>query len=102
MLDVRKEIDFCRKADIRILGLVENMSGFVCPKCRHETQIFRPSTGGAERLAEDTNIRFLGRVPLDPKVGMACDYGESLFDNFPESKACVAIEEVVRRVVEVL
>ena len=102
LLDVRKEIDFCRKASIRILGLVENMSGFVCPKCRHETEIFRPSTGGAEKLAKDTDIRFLGKVPLDPKVGMTCDYGENLFENFPESKVCGAIEEVVRRVIEVL
>ena len=102
LLDVRKEIDFCRKAGIRILGLVENMSGFVCPNCRHETQIFRPSTGGAEKLAEETSVRFLGKVPLDPKVGMACDYGESLFENYPDSKVCGAIEEVVRKVVEVL
>ena len=102
LLDVRKEIDFCRKAGIRILGLVENMSGFVCPNCRHETQIFRPSTGGAEKLAEDTGVRFLGRVPLDPRVGMACDYGESLFENYPDSKVCGAIEEVVRKVVEIL
>ena len=102
LLDVRKEIDFCRKAGIRILGLVENMSGFVCPNCRHETQIFRPSTGGAEKLAKDTDIRFLGKVPLDPKVGMACDYGESLFENFPESKVCGAIGEVVKKILEVL
>ena len=100
LLDVRKEIDFCRKAGIRILGLVENMSGFVCPNCRHETQIFKPSTGGAERLAKDTKIPFLGAVPLDPRVGMACDYGESLFQNFPNSPACKALRGVVQKVLE--
>jgi len=100
LLDVRKEIDFCRKAGIRILGLVENMSGFVCPKCTHQSQIFKPTTGGARRLAKESGIPFLGAVPLDPRIGMACDYGESFFDNFPDSPACDALKEVVARVRE--
>ncbi|KAI9834918.1 MAG: cytosolic Fe-S cluster assembly factor nbp35 [Sclerophora amabilis] len=100
LLDVRKEIDFCAKAGIRILGVVENMSGFVCPKCAHRSQIFRPSTGGARRMAKDAGIPFLGAVPLDPRIGMACDYGESFFDAYPDSPACVALRDVVRRVGE--
>lgn len=100
LLDVRKEIDFCRKAGIRVLGVVENMSGFVCPNCTHETQIFKATTGGARRLARETGIPFLGAVPLDPRIGMACDYGESFLDSFPDSPACVALMEVVRRVGE--
>ncbi|THW75965.1 cytosolic Fe-S cluster assembly factor NBP35 [Aureobasidium pullulans] len=100
LLDVRKEIDFCRKAGIKILGIVENMSGFVCPKCTHESQIFKATTGGARRLALDMNIPFLGAVPLDPRIGMACDFGESFFDNFPDSPACKALRDVVRRVGE--
>lgn len=63
LLDVRKEIDFCRKAGIRVLGLVENMSGFVCPKCTHESQVFRATTGGGRRLAKKMGIPFLGAVP---------------------------------------
>ncbi|KAL1972835.1 hypothetical protein VTN31DRAFT_6377 [Thermomyces dupontii] len=100
LLDVRKEIDFCRKAGIRILGLVENMSGFVCPNCKHESQIFRPTTGGGRRLAKQMGIPFLGSVPLDPRVGMACDYGESFLDSYPDSPASKAIQAVVRAVSE--
>ncbi|MCJ1429413.1 cytosolic Fe-S cluster assembly factor nbp35 [Sticta canariensis] len=100
LLDVRKEIDFCRKAGIRVLGVVENMSGFVCPNCTHETQIFKATTGGARRLARETGIPFLGAVPLDPRIGMACDYGESFLDSFPDSPACVALMAVVRRLNE--
>lgn len=100
LLDVRKEIDFCRKAGIKILGLVENMSGFVCPNCTHESQIFRPTTGGGRRLAKNMDIPFLGAVPLDPRVGMACDYGESFVDNYPDSPASKAIQAVVRAVSE--
>ena len=95
LLDVRKEIDFCRKAGIKILGLVENMSGFVCANCNHRNQVFKATTGGAGRLAKDTGILFLGAVPLDPRIGMACDYGESFFDHFPDSPACAALKTVV-------
>ena len=100
LLDVRKEIDFCRKAGIKVLGIVENMSGFVCPSCKHQNQIFKATTGGARKLARDAGIPFLGVVPLDPRIGMACDYGESFFDNFPDSPACAALQGVVKRVQE--
>ncbi|KAL8340697.1 hypothetical protein RB601_006679 [Gaeumannomyces tritici] len=102
LLDVRKEIDFCRKAGIRVLGLVENMSGFVCPGCKYESQIFRATTGGGRALAKEMGIRFLGPVPLDPQIGMACDYGESFFDSFPDSPTCASLERVVRELAEEL
>lgn len=98
LLDVRKEIDFCRKAGIRVLGLAENMAGFVCPKCTGQSEIFRATTGGGRALAKEMDIPFLGSVPLDPRIGMACDYGESFFDSFPDSPACMAFKEVVRNV----
>ncbi|CAK7212549.1 cytosolic Fe-S cluster assembly factor nbp35 [Sporothrix bragantina] len=102
LLDVRKEIDFCRKAGIKVLGIVENMSGFVCPKCRYESQIFRATTGGGRGLAEELGLPFLGAVPLDPRIGMACDYGESFFDSYPDSPACAALKTVVRTLAQEL
>lgn len=102
LLDVRKELDFCRKAGIRVLGLVENMSGFVCPNCRHRSDIFRASTGGGRALAKEMNVPFLGAVPLDPRIGQACDYGESFFDACPDSPAVEALREVVRGLAEQL
>ena len=101
LLDVRKEIDFCRKAGIPVLGLVENMSGFVCPSCRHENQIFKATTGGANQLAGNAGIPFLGKVPLDPRIGMSCDYGESFFDAFPDSPACIALREVIEKMSQI-
>lgn len=95
LLDVRKEIDFCKKANIRILGLVENMSGFVCPNCKGESKIFKPTTGGGKKLAEEFGIPFLGSVPLDPRIGKACDSGESFLDLYPDSPASTAILDVV-------
>jgi Mrp family chromosome partitioning ATPase len=100
LLDVRRELDFCRKAGIPVIGIVENMSGFICPnaKCGKESQIFRPTTGGARKLCEDEGVPFLGAVPLDPRIGMACDFGESFLEAFPESPAAQRIVEVVQRV----
>ncbi|CAR29414.1 hypothetical protein ZYGR_0AD00960 [Zygosaccharomyces rouxii] len=95
LLDVRKEIDFCRKAGIRVLGLVENMSGFVCPNCKGESQIFKPTTGGGKALCEELGIRFLGSVPLDPRIGRSSDQGESFLDTHPDSPASTAVLEVV-------
>ncbi|EAZ63297.2 nuclear ATPase [Scheffersomyces stipitis CBS 6054] len=95
LLDVRKEINFCRKAGIKILGLVENMSGFVCPNCKGESQIFKATTGGGKQLCKELDIKFLGSVPLDPRIGRACDSGECFFDSYADSPAATAILDVV-------
>merc|ERR1712151_311247 len=73
--DVRKEISFCRKLNMPILGLVENMSGFVCPHCAECTNVF--STGGGEALAKHASIPFLGRIPIDPLIGQCMEQGSS-------------------------
>lgn len=93
--DVRREIDFCRKVGIRVLGLVENMSGFVCPGCKTESQIFKPSTGGAKKLAEDMGVELLGAVPLDPRIGKSADYGVSFLDEYPDSPATTAYLDII-------
>lgn len=98
LLDVRKEIDFCKKAGMKVLGIVENMSGYVCSSCKHKNQVFKPTTGGAKALAKQNGVPYLGAVPLDPRIGMACDYGESFFDAFSDSPACDALLKVVDRV----
>jgi hypothetical protein len=93
--DVRREIDFCKKVGIRVLGVVENMSGFVCPGCKTESQIFSPSTGGAKRLAEDMGVEMLGAVPLDPRIGMSADRGVSFLDEYPDSPASTAYLDII-------
>lgn len=62
--DVRKEINFCKKTGVHILGVVENMAGFVCPHCAECTNVF--SKGGGEIMARDFDVPFLGSVPIDP------------------------------------
>ncbi|KAK3707345.1 cytosolic Fe-S cluster assembly factor cfd1 [Vermiconidia calcicola] len=62
--DVKKEINFCRKTGVSILGVVENMAGFVCPNCSECTNVF--SKGGGEAMAKEFGVPFLGSVPIDP------------------------------------
>ena len=93
--DVRREIDFCRKVGVRIIGLVENMAGFVCPNCKNTSQIFRPTTGGAARLAKECGIELLGSVPLDPRIGKSADYGISFLDEYPDSPATTAFLDII-------
>ncbi|QIX02215.1 hypothetical protein AMS68_007732 [Peltaster fructicola] len=62
--DVKKEINFCRKVGVRVLGVVENMAGYVCPNCSECTDVF--SKGGGEVMAHEFEVPFLGRAPIDP------------------------------------
>ena len=62
--DVKKELNFCAKTGLRVLGVVENMAGFVCPSCAECTNVF--SKGGGEAMSKEFGVRFLGSVPIDP------------------------------------
>lgn len=74
LADVRKAINFLQYADAAILGLVENMSGLICPNCGTEIDLFK--RGGGEDLAKKYNIHFLGAIPLDPAAVVAADLGK--------------------------
>ncbi|CAN8072002.1 unnamed protein product [Agarophyton chilense] len=80
LLDVRKEINFCKKSQTPVLGVVENMAGFVCQNCAHCTDIFFPSSGGALKMCEEMDVRYLGKIPLDPTVSKASEMGKSVFE----------------------
>jgi ATP-binding protein involved in chromosome partitioning len=73
---VRKCISFCRKLELRVLGVVENMSGFLCPHCGRRTDIFLAD--GGRRMAEQMGVPFLGRIPLEPAVALSGDGGQPL------------------------
>ncbi|GIX84888.1 cytosolic Fe-S cluster assembly factor NUBP1 homolog [Caerostris extrusa] len=69
LLDVRKEITFCSKVNLPIIGVVENMNVFVCPKCKISTEIFPPTTGGGQKMADEMKVPFLGKIPLNSQIG---------------------------------
>lgn len=97
--DVRKELNFCTKVNLPVLGLVENMSMFVCPKCHVSSSILPSSSGGADKLSADTGIEVVARLPLDPLVGKACDEGASLLVDHAESDVAKAYTQLAQNLV---
>lgn len=95
LMDVRKEINFCKKVNLPVLGVIENMSGFVCPSCGHEERIFSPSTGGAEAMCKQMAVPFLGRVPLDGRVAQAGDAGVPLAQLQPDGAVARSIDNII-------
>ncbi|MBI5590390.1 MAG: Mrp/NBP35 family ATP-binding protein [Deltaproteobacteria bacterium] len=97
-VDVRKSITFCRQMHLPVLGVVENMSGFVCPKCGEITQILR--SGGGRRMAEDMGVSFLGAIPMDPNIAEACDNGQAFVRQYASSPTAVIMQEIVQPIIE--
>ncbi|MCE7699591.1 MAG: Mrp/NBP35 family ATP-binding protein, partial [Methanobacterium paludis] len=81
---------------IPILGVVENMSGFVCPNCGEETALF--SSGGGERAAASLDVPFLGSVPLDPMICVSGDAGRPAMLIAPDSRQAQAFRDVAGKV----
>jgi Mrp family chromosome partitioning ATPase len=98
LLDVRKEINFCQKLKIPIIGVVENMSGFVCPNCKNESKIFKATSGGCKKMAEEMNIPFLGSIPIDPRLARACDEGKNFLSLYADSPTTECILSCVSKV----
>ncbi len=96
LADVRKSINFCRHVKMSVLGVVENMSGFVCPHCNKNVDIFK--TGGGEKIAAEFSVPFLGRIPVDPRVVVAGDTGTPYLSGDGDSEAIRAFAAVVDRV----
>lgn len=84
LMDVRKQIDFCNRTGVRILGIIENMGKFVCPKCQKDSVIFPTSSGGAQTMAKDFDLDIISQLPLNPIIGQHCDAGLSIFDEQDE------------------
>lgn len=93
MADVRKELNFCKKLHIPVLGIVENMSGYACPCCREVTYIF--SRGGGQQLAQQFEVPFLGAVPIDPRLGESEDQGKDFVKLYPDSVAADKLKDIV-------
>ncbi|XP_058803870.1 cytosolic Fe-S cluster assembly factor NUBP1 homolog [Phymastichus coffea] len=100
LLDVRKEIDFCKKVNIPILGVIENMSIFICPKCKNSAEIFPALTGGAKKMSTDLNIEFLGSLPLDPLLARCCDEGKNVLVEMPKSPIVIALNTIVQKIIQ--
>jgi len=91
--DVRKCITFCRNLNLTVIGVLENMSGFICPKCGERTDIFK--SGGGEQMARQMNVPFLGRIPIDPQIVDACDSGQPYVQHYSQSQTAKTFKEAM-------
>ncbi len=94
LLDVRKSINFAKAVNLPILGVVENMSGLVCPHCGKEIDVFK--VGGGEAAAKELGLPFLGRIPLDPQIVVGGDAGKPFVLEHPDSPAAKAFQAIVK------
>jgi ATP-binding protein involved in chromosome partitioning len=98
LADVRKSINFCRKVNLEMAGLVENMSGLYCPHCQGFIPIFRQ--GGGQKTAERMNIKLLGALPFDPAVVEGGDLGRPILEDTQESPFRTALHQLVEAILE--
>ena len=96
LADVRKSISFCKTVNMEIFGVIENMSGFVCPHCGESVEIF--GAGGGEKTAAAANIPFLGRIPMDPRVVACGDDGCSIQEKYADSEVAKSIGQIADKV----
>ena len=93
---VSKAVAFAETMGLPIIGVVENMSGYVCPYCGEKVEIFQ--SGGGKKLADEAGIPYLGGIPIDPKIGVATDKGTPFVLENPDIPATKAFLEIVEKV----
>ncbi|MEM0011424.1 MAG: Mrp/NBP35 family ATP-binding protein [Nitrososphaeria archaeon] len=93
---VKKSVNFARRLNLPIIGIVENMSGFICPNCGTKIDIFQ--TGGGKRIAEELSIPFLGSIPIDQRICEDSDKGKPFILEHKDSPAAKAFMEIVDKI----
>jgi ATP-binding protein involved in chromosome partitioning len=97
---VKKAITFTERMHMPVVGVVENMSGYICPSCGEKVEIFQKGSG--EKMAKEAGVPFLGKIPIDPKVSASSDMGKPFVTSYPDSPTSKAFMEIVEKVEEYL
>ncbi len=97
-VDVRKSVSFCRRLNVPVLGVIENMSGFACPKCGEITQIL--PEGGGRKIASDMNVPFLGAIPMDPAVSHSGDAGKAFIYHESKNPTVKIMQDIIDQITE--
>lgn len=99
LMDSRKAVAFAVKLNLKIIGIIENMSGMVCPHCGKKINLFKE--GGGEKTALELGVPFLGKIPLDPQIVSSGDEGKPFIATQPDSEASKAFMEIVENIMKV-
>ena len=100
LVSVRKSINFVKKMNLPVIGVIENMSGFKCPYCGKSIDIFK--TGGGLKASKDFNIPFLGKIPIDPQIVETGDSGEPFVVKNMNSDAAKAFVKIVENIEKIV
>jgi len=95
--DVRKCINFCRQVNVPVLGVLENMSGLVCPNCKTVIDIFK--AGGGEKMAGEMGVPFLGKIPIEPQIVDASDSGKPFVYHYSKTEAAKAFARAIAPII---
>ena len=98
LTDVRRSIQFCRALKLPVLGVIENMSGFVCPHCGERTELF--GSGGGEKMAGEMDVPFLGRIPIEPEIVESGESGKPFVYHNSDSRYASDFENIVEGLVQ--
>ncbi len=98
ILDISKAVRFVEMMEVPVLGIIENMSGMLCPHCKEPIDLF--GKGGGKKAAEQLNVPFLGAIPIDPEMVKASDEGRPYILRHTESPAWVAINDIMENLLE--
>ncbi len=99
LMDSRKAIAFAHKLNLRIVGIIENMSGMVCPHCGKKINLFKE--GGGEKVSLEFGVPFLGRIPLEPQIVTSGDEGKPFVIHQPGSAASKAFADIVEAIITI-
>lgn len=97
VVDVKKSVNFCKKLNTPILGIIENMSGFVCTKCGEKIEIFK--SGGGEQMANEMEVPFLGKIPIDLDIVNSDDEGKPFVEYYPNSTTAKDINAIINKII---
>jgi len=100
LMDARKTIVMAKTMERHVLGIIENMSGFICPHCSESIDLYPP--GGAEKASKDLNIKLLGKIPFEIEIGQQGDQGLPFVLKHPESESAKAFKSAVSKIREEL
>jgi len=98
VIDAERAINMAKKLEIPFIGVIENMSGFICPLCKNKIDLF--DSGGGKKLADEYNVQFLGSIPIDIDVRILSDKGESIIYNKPNSEVSHSFKSILNKIEE--
>ncbi|MBA7704825.1 Iron-sulfur cluster carrier protein [subsurface metagenome] len=98
LLDSRKSINFAKSLKIPVIGIIENMSGLICPHCGKEIDLFK--TGGGEKAAAELEVAFLGRIPIEPAIVDSTDRGRPFIRAYGKTPTARLMDEIVGKIMQ--